>query len=671
MHAARRFIAQTIRFIAVVLTILGLTWLMLGCASGTVFTVSVDAAAFQDLLRTEMATDARRPAHLMGFSMQGRSSYKAGVLEDARWPEPYAAAIGPSIRPGEYHLAYAAQRLLREQYAATHPRYRALERNELAEIIGEAGGNLYVHEDFAADRVVDLVDVQSRAVFEMVPPGLAHQAAGKEKIDWLLRLINYGMVGQTPFHLGADFHGEMGVRFAERAVPWKLTWATTEPGIVVYQWLALQVDERSEDAYRQAYLEHRWRPVTAQEIAKFGRALHEVVERLVQAREELGQTRAATEMPLLPGKTLADYVRSVALWGAHDDKVAKFLPVMRKPPPPSAPVRRDARFFGQTAPAGGGGGPSGGYTVNGKPGNQPENLFMGIAAHNIIGTDYKVQYPTHKVFTNTVSISTIVKEARGTVELLRPDEALRRPDITDLEVKVIFEIKSSRPGSLAKAQQDLTTNITALNRALPATTQLKPGSLFAGDRWVRFTLDMRWWRLVWNSTAPGVVQYTWTKLDNDEVDEAKIMKGVSEGRFKWIDLTAADEDQYAEKCAEFSEAYAKGAQKLFMMQVAADFAIGVIGNAAIIYLSPGLSAPGKMVQPGALPLPGRPPVTIPAPPPVSVSRPPTTMRPGSGLPPRSPPPPINARSLGSDARPPVTGAAPRPATTGPQNTTPN
>ena len=671
MHAARRFIAQTIRFIAVVLTILGLTWLMLGCASGTVFTVSVDAAAFQDLLHTEMATDARRPAHLMGFSMQGRSSYKAGVLEDARWPEPYAAAIGPSIRPGEYHLAYAAQRLLREQYAATHPRYRALERNELAEIIGEAGGNLYVHEDFAADRVVDLVDVQSRAVFEMVPPGLAHQAAGKEKIDWLLRLINYGMVGQTPFHLGADFHGEMGVRFAERAVPWKLTWATTEPGIVVYQWLALRVDEPTEDAYRKAYLEHRWRPVTAQEIAKFGRALHEVVERLVQAREELGQTRAAAEMPLLPGKTLADYLRSVMMWGAHDDKVAKFLPVMRKPPPPSAPVRRDARFFGQTAPAGGGGGPSGGYTVNGKPGNQPENLFMGIAAHNIIGTDYKVQYPTHKVFTNTVSISTIVKEARGTVELLRPDEALRRPDITDLEVKVIFEIKSSRPGSLAKAQQDLTTNITALNRALPATTQLKPGSLFAGDRWVRFTLDMRWWRLVWNSTAPGVVQYTWTKLDNDEVDEAKIMKGVSEGRFKWIDLTAADEDQYAEKCAEFSEAYAKGAQKLFMMQVAADFAIGVIGNAAIIYLSPGLSAPGKMVQPGALPLPGRPPVTIPAPPPVSVSRPPTTMRPGSGLPPRSPPPPINARSLGSDARPPVTGAAPRPATTGPQNTTAN
>lgn len=102
-------------------------------------------------------------------------------------------------------------------------------------------------------------------------------------------------------------------------------------------------------------------------------------------------------------------------------------------------------------------------------------------------------------------------------------------------------------------------------------------------------------------------------------------------------MTAADEDQYAEKCAEFSEAYAKGAQKLFMMQMAADFAIGVIGNAAIIYLSPGLSAPGKMVQPSALPLPGRPTVTVPVRPPVPVSRPPTTMRPGSGLPPSANP----------------------------------
>ncbi|HMY14870.1 MAG TPA: hypothetical protein PKA58_01015, partial [Polyangium sp.] len=346
-------------------------------------------------------------------------------------------------------------------------------------------------------------------------------------------------------------------------------------------------------------------------------------------------------------------------------------PLMRKPPPP-AQVRRDARFLGQTAPAGGGGGPSGGYTVNGKPGNQPENLFMGIAAHNIIGTDYKTLYPTHKVFTNTVSISAIVKEAGGQQALLRPDEALRRPDITDMEINVVFEIKSSREGSLKKAQQDLTTNLTALNRSQPLKLFM-PGSLFAGDRWVRFTLDMRWWRLVWNTTAPGVVQYTWTKLDNDEVDEAKIMQGVSEGRFKWIDLTAADEDRYAEKCAEFSEAYANGAQKLFMMQVAADFAIGVIGNAAIIYLSPGLSAPGKMVQPSALPLPGRPTATIPAPSPVSVSRPPTTMRPGSGLPPRTPPPPINARSLGTDARPTPgpTQPAPRPATTSPQNTTPN
>lgn len=121
MKMGRFHITHDVRSVILVVVIFGFTRQMLGCASGTVHVVSADAAPFQELLRSEMVTDARRPAHLLRFSMRRGSSHKAGVSDDARLREPNAVTIGPSVPPGEYHLAYAAQRLSREQYAATHP----------------------------------------------------------------------------------------------------------------------------------------------------------------------------------------------------------------------------------------------------------------------------------------------------------------------------------------------------------------------------------------------------------------------------------------------------------------------------------------------------------------------------------------------------------------------
>jgi hypothetical protein len=131
----------------------------------------------------------------------------------------------------------------------------------------------------------------------------------------------------------------------------------------------------------------------------------------------------------------------------------------------------------------------------------------------------------------------------------------------------------------------------------------------------------------------------------DEVDEAKIMKGVQEGRYTWVDLTAADMEHYAEKCALFSEMYVRGADKLYKIQMVADFFVAIIGNAMIIYLSPGLG-PGKTAQPGARSTASR-------------------MAPNTSIP-RSPPP-VNAPSLGSDTRGTFTGSVrptPRPAAPG-------
>ncbi len=170
-------------------------------------------------------------------------------------------------------------------------------------------------------------------------------------------------------------------------------------------------------------------------------------------------------------------------------------------------------------------------------------------------------------------------------------------------------------------------------------------------------------RLEWRTTAPGVIQYNWSKLDNDQVDEDEIRKGIQEGRYTWVDLTAADLEQYAEQCETFSQMYAVGAAKLHTIQMVTDVVVGIIGEATIIYLSPGLGS-GKKVQPGALPLP-RPTLTPPAGQPVPVPR----LAPGTRVPPG--PAPVNAPSLGSDIRPTPRPAVPGKTPSGPTNVSPN
>ncbi|HRI68492.1 MAG TPA: hypothetical protein PK156_29890 [Polyangium sp.] len=634
-------------FQMIVVALTNLRWLVLafallnvGCGSGAIKLQSPETGAFAQLLHDEMTSDARRPAHGMAAFVRGNEQ-TLGVFDPEKLPEAYTPNGEEANRRYQFHLGYAAQRLIRAYYSAAHSQKSVLDRDELIEIVDAAGGDTAKVDAYDRDRHIDIADVQGRFVFEIVPFGLAHETAGKKKVDEQLSLINKAMSGGRMFQLGAGFSGEIGVRFAERAAPWSLVWSTNN-GVVLYEWRALTVDKFTEDACQAAYLEDRWHVPSPEEMVRNARALHEVVERLVQAREALGRTRAATEMPMLSGKTAGDYLRSVRSWGAHDDELARLLPVMRRPPPaPEMPVRRDARFIGQTPGGSGGGDPQTYYTVKPRPGNQPWNLHIGNSAHNVIGTHYQNSHGgSVKVRINTVSIQSIVKDIGGTVALLRPDEALRRPDITDLDVRVVFEIKSTRPGQLEEGRADVAANIAGINRSMPRKL-FSHGIGFTGDVWVRFDLSMRWWRLDWRTTEPGVVQYNWSKLNNDEVDEATIRKGVAEGRFAWVDLTQADVDKYAEACERWSEHYANGTQKLYMLQVAAGFVVEVIGTATMVWISPGLSpgnTAGKPAQPGTSPKPGQslPPVK---PSPTPASKPPKMWVP----PPEPPRPPSGAR----------------------------
>ncbi len=335
MKSTPHFIAHCLQMVVVALT--NVRWLLLvfaamnlGCGSSAIKLQSPETGVFAQLLRDEMTSDARRSAHGMRAFVRGKSS-DLGMLDPEKLPEAYTPNGEEANRRYLFHLGYAAQRLIRAYYAAAHSQKSVLERDELVEIVDAAGGASDKVDAYDRDRHVDIADVAKRFVFEIVPPGQAHEIAGKKKVDEQLTLINRAMIGVPKFELGAGFEGEIGVRFAERAAPWSLVWSTNN-GVIQYEWRALTVDRFAEDACQAAYLENRWHVPSPEEMVRYARALHEVVERLVQAREALGQTRAATEMPMLPGKTAAVYLRSVALWGGHEEGIARLLPIMRAPP---------------------------------------------------------------------------------------------------------------------------------------------------------------------------------------------------------------------------------------------------------------------------------------------------------------------------------------------------
>ncbi|MBK9266641.1 MAG: hypothetical protein IPM54_43500 [Polyangiaceae bacterium] len=671
----------------IVLTNLAFTWPIVGCGPGVVHVVQPDSMAFLQITNAQVSAEARRSAHLMGQWVSGRSSDKVGILEDSKLPEPYTQDDEGGVWPSEYHLGYAALRLIREHYAAAHPAYRVLDDGNLVEVVDEAGGNVGLIEDFDKDRLIDIADVEARALFEVVPRGQTHRSAANNKVDWHLRVINTAMLGVPKFKLGTGYGGEIGVRFAEGAAPWKIAWQTTDPGAVEYRWLVLGAEQQTAEAYGDAYLAKRWREPTLREISRLGRALHEVVERLVQAREELGRTRAATEMPVLPGKTLTEYLRSVALWSAHDDDTARLLPVMREPPP--APARPDPRLMADTKGGSSGAGSSPkmypgatqvdgpvvpphpsapeAYTLDGRFGNMPWQYFMGYSAHRVIAYHYQARYQGlgELVFKNHVSVGKIVKEAGGEPKLLHWSEADLRPDITHVRfrepVHYVFEIKPEGPKHFVKGKEKLAQYIGVLNVGMVGKPRVfVPGPKYEGELWIRFKRGTRLWAVKWHSAAPGLLLYRWIKPEVAESGkdmatlEEEWRQAIQDDR--WRDISEKEMAADAEELFLTVDMLVGLRETLGHFRNVVTLPIQGVGLAAEAVLSARLW--NQMdAAPRVVPI-----VRVPAP----VKQP--------AVPPKAPPP-VNAPSLGSDIhhpRPtPARPVAPGKTLSGPKTVSPN
>jgi hypothetical protein len=403
----------------------------------------------------------------------------------------------------------------------------------------------------------------------------------------------------------------------------------------------LSVAKLTDEAHIEAYLQDRWREPTPKEMERLGRSLHLVVEKLVQARESLGQARARKEMPLVPGQTMSDYVRALSLWSAHDERIARLLPVMREPPPPPAPpMRRDKRFIGETLiPQV----PNESWTTDGKPGNKPHHFHLGSSAHKIIALHYRMQQEEpQKVAMNFMSIKTIVGKAEGNPDLVLPHESLLRPDIAtwgDRNKHIVFEIKPDKGNYLVEAQTIVATYLAALNRGMVGKTPFTLGVGYAGNLGVKFDGGRHIWNLVWRTATPGVILYKLRKLGLSAEDQAiaeAIRKAEDEGRTvdartvkrsleaikeayengRWSELTEAEMETYGKKFEEAVDLIVGDRQLILEVQDLVNAPIEVVGRISSDILSSELNrhlAPPKSkakppakAPPAVLPRPGLP-----------------------------------------------------------------
>ncbi|WNG22474.1 hypothetical protein F0U63_43110 [Cystobacter fuscus] len=142
---------------------------------------------------------------------------------------------------------------------------------------------------------------------------------------------------------------------------------------------------------------------------------------------------------------------------------------------------------------------------------EPWDAFLGRAAHFAIGQQYRVQNPLSAVFLDTVNLSTIMKDGKlGDPERLSKFVRRLRPDITDTDALVLFEIKPDNEDGLKEGREQAERYLAALNAAVDNHKQLAGGTGFDGSLFLEFENGGTLWQLSWRTPEPGVTLYRWS-----------------------------------------------------------------------------------------------------------------------------------------------------------------
>jgi hypothetical protein len=142
---------------------------------------------------------------------------------------------------------------------------------------------------------------------------------------------------------------------------------------------------------------------------------------------------------------------------------------------------------------------------------EPWGAFLGKAAHEVIGMEYRVQHPSNRVFLNTVDLYRIVEKGElGDPERLPELVRRLRPDITDTDALVLFELKPDNEESHEKGRAEAGRYLAALNAVVRPDKKLTGGTGFEGSLFLEFENGGALWQLSWRTPEPGVTLYRWS-----------------------------------------------------------------------------------------------------------------------------------------------------------------
>ena len=150
------------------------------------------------------------------------------------------------------------------------------------------------------------------------------------------------------------------------------------------------------------------------------------------------------------------------------------------------------------------------------PGRKPDSrerwgAFLGKAAHEVIGLEYRVQHPSSRVFLDPANLFTIVGEGElGEPKRLSEFVRRLRPDITDTLRLVLFEIKPDDEESRREGRAQAGRYLAALNEAVDPDKKLMGGTGFEGSLFLEFENGGALWQLSWRTPEPGVTLYRWS-----------------------------------------------------------------------------------------------------------------------------------------------------------------
>ncbi|WP_155893981.1 hypothetical protein [Cystobacter fuscus] len=248
--------------------------------------------------------------------------------------------------PWEFFLGNAAHRLIGYMYGVNHPQNRVFYNTRtLSEILAERGtgdpSRLLKHE---RNLRPDILDLSSRNLFEIKPWNDKGLQEGRQEAKTYLTALNRAVMVGSAFNAGADFQGEILIRFARGQYIWRLEWHTTEPGVVQYRWTRSQQRFASEAA---AYEVGQWAELTEQEMQEYGGWVGQAVDEMVSRRERLATFSGAVGIVIeVMGNAATGFFSSVILGrmstGAQQPPAqggGQIIPFPTRPPPVAPPAQ--------------------------------------------------------------------------------------------------------------------------------------------------------------------------------------------------------------------------------------------------------------------------------------------------------------------------------------------